>query len=436
MKREFLKKVIVSGMATLILTTMYTVSASAKWVKDSKDNWNWVEDGAKAIGWKIIDGSWYYFNSDGKMYTGWLKDGGVWYSLSSDGQMDIGWKQINGKWYYLNENGQMGVGWINDNGTQYFTNENGEMQTGTITIDNKTYTFSESGALLNSNSTSQEQKDDSANSSNIGYVATNSDYLNVRSDATLSSDIIGTVAKGAEVKIVDDEKNGFYPIILSGKRGWVSSQWISLGGSDSASTQPSVNPPVVDSSNSNNLTSPSITNENKDQTSSSITNENKDQKVENVKLGTIRDKAPSLDNKYYYSDGNLFYKNKLSPPFSSGGKVIKGNCTWYAWGRAWELTQNKPDDAGFTGNAYEWWNANKTNKKYQYGSEPRVGAIAVWKSGLPGSDGCGHVAIVEKIDNGKIYISESTWHGGVFAYKEIYNTEYLYGYIYLDKPNN
>lgn len=424
MKREFLKKVIVSGMAMLTVTTMYTVSASAKWVKDSNDNWNWAEDGAKAVGWKIIDGSWYYFNNDGKMYTGWLKDGAFWYNLSNGGQMDVGWKQIDGKWYYFNENGQMSVGWINDNGTQYFTNENGEMQTGTVKIDNKTYTFSESGALLNSNSTSQEQKVDSANSSNVGYVATNSDYLNVRSDATISSDIIGTIAKGAEVKIVDDEKNGFYPIILSGKKGWVSSQWISLKASGDSVTQLSVNPPVVDSGNSNNLTS------------LSITNENKNQKVDNVKLGAIRDKAPSLDNKYYYSDDNFFYKNKLSPPFSSGGRVITGNCTWYAWGRAWELTGNKPDGAGFIGNAYEWWDANKTNRKYQYGSEPRVGAIAVWKSSLPGSDGSGHVAIVEKIDNGKIYISESTWHGGVFAYKEIYSTEYLYGYIYLDKQNN
>lgn len=424
MKREFLRKIIVSGMAMLIMTSLYTVSASAKWVKDSKDNWNWSENGERAVGWKAIDGNWYYFNKDGIMYTGWLKDGEKWYNLSSGGQMDVGWKQIDGKWYYFNENGQMSIGWINDNGIQYFANSSGEMQTGTIKIDEKTYTFSESGALLNSNSTSQEQKADSANNSNVGYVATNSDSLNVRSDATLSSDIIGTIAKGAEVKIVDDEKNGFYPIILSGKKGWVSSQWISLKASDNTSTQPATNPPVVESDNSDSLEHPSIDNEN-----------NKQKVAPTIKFGPIRDKQPSSDNKYYYSDDNLFYKVKLSPPFTSGGKVIKGNCTWYAWGRAWEMTGNKPDDAGFIGNAYEWWNANKKSEKYQYGSEPRLGAIAVWKSDLPGSGGSGHVAIVEKIDNGKIYISESTWHGGIFAYREIYNTEYLYGYIYLDKPN-
>lgn len=432
MKREFLKKVIVSGMTMLMVTSIYTVSASAKWVKDSKDNWNWMEDGDKVVGWKNIDGSWYYFDKDGIMYTGWLKDSGAWYNLSGGGQMDIGWNQVDGKWYHFDGNGQMSVGWINDNGIQYFTNSSGEMQTGTIKIDEKTYTFSESGALLNSNSVSQGLKPastDSVNHSSVGYVDTNSDSLNVRSDATLSSDIIGTIAKGAEVKIVDDEKNGFYPIILSGKKGWVSSQWISLRELDNASVQSVINPPIVDSlpavdSGSNNNLTPPL-----------IGNDNKNQKIDNVKLGTIRDTEPGLDNKYYYSDGNLFYKVKLSPPFTSGGKAIKGNCTWYAWGRAWEMTGIKPEDAGFIGNAYEWWDANKKSGKYQYGSEPRVGAIAVWKSGLPGSGGSGHVAIVEKIDNGKIYISESTWHGGAFAYREIYNTEYLYGYIYLDKPN-
>ncbi|NSA05208.1 surface antigen [Clostridium beijerinckii] len=55
---------------------------------------------------------------------------------------------------------------------------------------------------------------------------------------------------------------------------------------------------------------------------------------------------------------------------------------------------------------------------------------------MPNSGGDGHVAIVEKIDGGKIYISESTWNGVTFRYREIYDTNYLYGYIYLDKANH
>jgi hypothetical protein len=430
-KREFLKKVIVSGMTMLIITSMYTVSASAKWIEDSGDNWSWMEDGTKAVGWKAINSNWYYFDSYGVMNTGWELIDGNWYYLNNDGAMYTGWKLIDGKWYHLNENGQMSIGWINDKGIEYYTNSSGEMQIGTVTVNGNIYTFSDSGAMLNGNSISQEKKADlgdvakgnNSSRSSIGYVSTNSDSLNVRSDATISSDIIGKVAKGAEVKIVDDEKNGFYPIILSGKKGWVSSQWISFDGADNTSTQTIINPPAINSDSSINTVT------------SLINNENSKQKVDSMKLGVIRNTEPSLDNKYYYSDENLFYKVKLSPPFFSGGKEIKGNCTWYAWGRAWEITGSKPTDAGFMGNAYEWWDANRKSGKYQYGSEPRVGAIGVWKSSLPGSEGSGHVAIVEKIDNGKVYISESTWHGLTFNYKEIYDTDYMYGYIYLDKPN-
>ena len=64
-----------------------------------------------------------------------------------------------------------------------------------------------------------------------------------------------------------------------------------------------------------------------------------------------------------------------------------------------------------------------------------MGAIAVWKSSMPGSGGLGHVAIVEKIEDGKIYISESAWRTVLFKYREIYDTEDMYGYIYLDEPN-
>ena len=116
-------------------------------------------------------------------------------------------------------------------------------------------------------------------------------------------------------------------------------------------------------------------------------------------------------------------------------RPIAGNCTWYAWGRIWELTGKMPTDADFRGNAYEWWEANKRTGKYKYGTTPKVGALPVWKSSLPNSGGCGHVAIIEKIQNGNIYISESSWHGSLFNYREIYNTEYLYGYIYIDEPN-
>jgi surface antigen len=425
MNKEFIRKIIITGMTTLIITNMYYVSASAKWISDSKNNWSWVEEGAKTIGWKKVDENWYYLNKDGIMNIGWLNDNGKWYNLSNDGSMSVGWKEIDGKWYHFNGDGEMSIGWINDNNAWYYANFNGEMETGTIGIDGKVYTFSDSGEMLNNTTTTEEIESGSENVNNvksnngsrIAYVSTNSDALNIRSDATIASDIIGTVSKGAEIKIVDDEKNEFYPIMINGKRGWVSAKWISF-------ERPENNAP--DNINFNSDSSSDVN-------MSTIDKNNIN--LKDGSLDAIRNTQPSADDKHYYSDDNPFYKVKLSPPFSSGGRLIKGNCTWYAWGRAWEVTGIKPDDAGFIGNAYEWWAANIKSGKYQYGSQPRVGAIAVWKSDLPNSGKNGHVAIVEKIDGGKVYISESTWNGVTFRYREIYETSYLYGYIYLDKPN-
>lgn len=437
MKKEFIKKLITVMGLTLIMTNVNYVPASAKWMKDSKNNWNWVESNAKATGWKEIDKKWYYFDENGIMKTGWIKLNEKWYNLSDSGTMETGWKKVDEKWYYFNSDGTMNTGWLNDNGTWYYMNFSGEMEIGTITIDGQVYTFSSGGVLISGKETIQaglkdvsnvktdesdktEKNTESTTSSNkdrMGYVATNGDLLNIRSEASISSDIIGTIAKNKEVKIIGDEKDGFYPTILNNKNGWVSTKWITFQ-----------KPKDLDVVENFDLKDKPIDTAPK-------ADDTKDLEDTSLEKGIIRDKAPDLDDKHYYSDGNIFYKIKLSPPFTSGGKPIKGNCTWYAWGRAWELTGSKPTEAGFTGNAYEWWNANKKAGKYEYGTEPRVGAIAVWKSSLPNSDGCGHVAVVEKIQNNKIYISESMWHGVTFKYSEIYQTDYLYGYIYLDKPN-
>ncbi|MFW2490874.1 CHAP domain-containing protein [Clostridium chromiireducens] len=436
MKKEVIKKLILMTIAALTTANMHYTSASAEWVKDSKNNWSWIENKSKVTGWKEIDKNWYYFNDNGRMCTGWIKYSSNWYNLSGSGEMLTGWKEIDEKWYHFNNDGKMSIGWINDNGTWYFTNSSGEMETGTITIDGKTYDFSQTGAMLSGKEIVQQAQPGvgdikNTDNSRIAYVSTSDGLLNIRAKATTSSDIIGTLAKGTEVKILGDKENEFYPIVINGKEGWISSKWIIF-------ERPQSTPPiVVIGPEDTNNTNVKEENDNIPPIDSGKKDDSMDDNVtdDSLKKGKIRDTAPSMGNKYYYSDDNLFYKVRLSPPFLNGGKEIKGNCTWYAWGRAWELTGIKPVDAGFIGNGYEWWEANKKSGKYQYGSQPRVGAIAVWKSSLPGSSGSGHVAVVEKISGGKIYISESTWHGAAFRYREIYETSYLYGYIYLDEPN-
>ena len=92
-------------------------------------------------------------------------------------------------------------------------------------------------------------------------------------------------------------------------------------------------------------------------------------------------------------------------PFRTNSDAGNGNCTWYAWGRAYELLGSRPQLS--TGNASTWYPTNQNNGNYPYGSTPKLGAIACWSGG---STGAGHVAVVEQInDNGSFVISESSW---------------------------
>ena len=89
-----------------------------------------------------------------------------------------------------------------------------------------------------------------------------------------------------------------------------------------------------------------------------------DEKYYGTKLP--RYETPSLSNKYYFSSLNVFYISNYGMP----------NCTAYAWGRAYEYYGTRPSLSYY--NAGEWWYDNINCGTYEFGSEPRVGAIAVW----------------------------------------------------------
>lgn len=139
---------------------------------------------------------------------------------------------------------------------------------------------------------------------------------------------------------------------------------------------------------------------------------------------TPRLSAPSASNSYYYSNKNIFYSIGYGMP----------NCTAYAWGRAYEILKTRPNLS--LDSAHYWYNYNKTNKYYPYGQTPKLGAIACWNNPYGG-----HVAVVEKIENGMVTLSHSAWGGPNF-----YTTTYpvgdksagiyssgwsFYGYIYI-----
>ncbi len=115
---------------------------------------------------------------------------------------------------------------------------------------------------------------------------------------------------------------------------------------------------------------------------------------------TPRLTAPESNNKYYYDDDyNIFQYAGYGLP----------NCTAYAYGRAYEILGTEPKLSW--GSAGLWFDYNASNHYYNYGSTPKVGAIACWNYGGSG----GHVAVVEKIDsNGNMTLSNSEWGGRTF----------------------
>lgn len=83
------------------------------------------ENGDKAIGWTLIDGSYYYFDEQGIMQTGFLELDGEKYYLDENGKMHTGCLDLDGKSYYFDEQGHMiRDAWIEN---RYYVDENGEM---------------------------------------------------------------------------------------------------------------------------------------------------------------------------------------------------------------------------------------------------------------------------------------------------------------------
>ncbi len=118
------------------------------WVKDGSEwRYRTAEGKYAANGWKLIDGKWYYFDAEGIMehnayrrgyyltpggawdgkpaVTGWKKNKtGWWYSLDGNDYLKNTWKMIDGSWYYFNEEGYAARNefisgwWIGDDYTQ------------------------------------------------------------------------------------------------------------------------------------------------------------------------------------------------------------------------------------------------------------------------------------------------------------------------------
>lgn len=129
--------------------------------------------------------------------------------------------------------------------------------------------------------------------------------------------------------------------------------------------------------------------------------------------------------------------NKCIAIDSSTGWVMP-NCTGYAWGRWLEILETTTHNL-YTGNGGSWY--GHTSDGYSRGSTPQLGAIVCFSGG---SDGAGHVAVVESIaSDGNSIITTNSAYGSTNFYRQTlyrsnnwtWSSSYTFqGFIYL--PEN
>lgn len=127
-----------------------------------------------------------------------------------------------------------------------------------------------------------------------------------------------------------------------------------------------------------------------------------------------RTTKPEAGNKYYIRKKDGGWSDAIAGKPTDKDCNVLSNCVGYAYGRFNEI--------GGYGECRYLSPTNAENfmqyaKGLEVGQTPRLGACMVWRKGatLSGSDGAGHVAIVEKIISPtEIVTSESGWNSKAF----------------------
>ena len=131
---------------------------------------------------------------------------------------------------------------------------------------------------------------------------------------------------------------------------------------------------------------------------------------------TPRLTKPEAGNKYYIRKADGGYSNAIKGSPTDKECNVLSNCVGYAYGRFNEI--------GGYGYCKYLAPVNAENfiqykGSCEVGMTPKIGACMVWQKGasLSGSDGAGHVAIVEKvISDTEVITSESGWGSSVPFY--------------------
>ena len=130
----------------------------------------------------------------------------------------------------------------------------------------------------------------------------------------------------------------------------------------------------------------------------------------------MRTTKPS-NNKYYIRIQDGGYNGCIQGKPTDKAANVLANCVGYANGRFAEIQGQNKIKYQLTCNAENFIERAK-ELGLKVSDKPTLGGIMVWKRGatLSGTDGAGHVAIVEKIiDDNTIYTSESNYGGRAFV---------------------
>ena len=129
----------------------------------------------------------------------------------------------------------------------------------------------------------------------------------------------------------------------------------------------------------------------------------------------IRKTKPESGNKFYNTTSNNGYSKCIKGKPTDKGCNVLANCVGYACGRFNEII-GEMKYPSLNCNAENFIERAKNTYGLEVGQTPKVGAIMCWQHGtLSGSDGAGHVAIVEKvISDTEVYTSESSYGGTAF----------------------
>lgn len=138
--------------------------------------------------------------------------------------------------------------------------------------------------------------------------------------------------------------------------------------------------------------------------------------------------APAKDDKRFihYSKGGY---NTCIMIDKNTGSVLP-NCVGYAQGRLLEILGAKAPNWKLPACNAEDWIETAQKNGFKTGMTPKLGAITVFRAGAThnGSDGAGHVVVVEEIKaNGDIVVSQSAYGGSEWYLSTLTKAS---GYIY------